>query len=73
MVIDISSRQLRRLVSRFACMNAELFDLVRDLFADVGIFVVERTDGSIHIESMLNRAKRLVREELMKGYSNEKK
>lgn len=73
MTIDISNRQLYRLARRLARMNPDLFRLVSDILADVGICAVERSDGFIQVESMLNRVKRLVCEELMKGYSNEKK
>lgn len=66
MVLDIPVSSFVNLSDRLSCLSDNELVLVVDILADLGLCVSRRSDGGFDFESLINRAKRLVVEELMK-------
>lgn len=66
MHIDIDPSQMVAIADLLAGRNKKAVELVCDVLAQIGICLTPKDDGSFEFETMINRAKRLVVEELMK-------
>lgn len=66
MNLVISPEQLVAVATRLHGRHPAAIRLVRDVLADLGLVCVPTNDGGYEFECILDRAKRLVVEELMK-------
>lgn len=69
MHIDINPLQMVAVADLLNGRNKKAVELVCDVLAHIGVCLTLKDDGSFEFETMINRAKRLVVEELMKCVS----
>ncbi len=66
MQLDIPISAFTRVTDALRQLDADTLVVVCDILAELGLLVSPRADGGFDFETLLNRAKRLVIQELMK-------
>lgn len=66
MTLDISPSQLVSLASTLSALHRRERKAAYDVLADIGLLVSGRSDGGWEFETLIDRAKRMVLEELHK-------
>lgn len=66
MKLEVTPVMLLRLSESLVALDRRAFVVVADALADIGLIVSPRDDGGFEFETVINRANRLVAQELMK-------